>query len=410
MPEPLFDTMLADQVLHNRGYGRKLQDLAKEYLGLDLSKGLQKSDWSGNLSSEQIQYAANDALAGALLYPKLTTEAETLGMSQILDQENRALPTVVWMENKGVAMDKPKWDALVGRQRTEAAEVREELDLLLGGALQESGNPAQTVNWDSPRQVLEVLRTLDLDVQDTKNATLQKVQHRHPVVPRLIRYRAAQARTKTFNEQWAKPHAITNRVHADWRLIGAATGRMACQGPNLQNIPRDAETRSCFVAAPGHVLIKADFSQIELRIVAEIAQDPALIECFSQGLDVHRLTAMRVTGKQTPEEVTDEERQLAKALNFGLIYGMGHRLLAATVTTKFGIELSEDEAEILKTRFFQAYRGLREWQRRQGNATDSRTILGRRRVFEADSYYTERLNSPVQGSAADGLKLALPTN
>ena len=226
-------------------------------------------------------------------------------------------------------------------------------------------------------------------------------------MPLLIGYRSTEARTRTFNEQWPKLHSITNRVHGDLRQIGAATGRMACRRPNLQNVPRDPEYRSCFVSDPGNVLVRADYSQIELRLVAEIAQDPVLMECFRQGQDIHRLTAMSVTGKETPEEVTDQERQLAKALNFGLIFGMGHRRLAATVTAEFGIELSEDDAEIQKVKFFQAYSGLREWQRKQGNQDESRTILGRRRVFDGGSYYTERLNSPVQGSAADGLKLAL---
>jgi DNA polymerase-1 len=194
-------------------------------------------------------------------------------------------------------------------------------------------------------------------------------------------------------------------VHADWFQIGAQSGRMACRNPNLQNLPRDPRYRACIRPGEGLVLIKADYAQIELRLAAELAGERRMIEAFRRGEDLHRLTASLVLGKP-PDAVTKDDRQLAKAINFGLVYGMGATAFAAHARTAYGVTLSEAQAAALREKFFQAYPALRRWHRAQPDGSiTTRTVLGRKR-FGVERF-TEKLNTPVQGSGADGLKAAL---
>ena len=196
--------------------------------------------------------------------------------------------------------------------------------------------------------------------------------------------------------------AVSGRVRALFLQIGAASGRIACSNANLQNIPRDPSYRACFRPPEGRVLVKADYSQIELRIAAQLSGDAAMGEAFRQGEDLHAATARAVLGREPKQE----DRQLAKALNFGLLYGMGAAVLREYAGNDYGVEMTLEEARHAHDRFFAAYPGLRAWQRRQPEGTiASRTLAGRRRLDVRR--FTEKLNSPVQGTGADILKLAL---
>jgi DNA polymerase-1 len=181
---------------------------------------------------------------------------------------------------------------------------------------------------------------------------------------------------------------------------------MSCQGAPLQTIPRDPRYRACFRPDEGRVLVKADYSQIELRIAAEIADDKRMLEAYAAGEDVHTITAAAVLGRANGQ-VMPEDRQAAKALNFGLLYGMGAERLREHARDNYGVNLTDDEAYRFRERFFSTYPGLRRWhQRHQSDGLlDTRTLAGRRRLKV--SRFPEQLNSPVQGTGADGLKAAL---
>jgi DNA polymerase-1 len=177
---------------------------------------------------------------------------------------------------------------------------------------------------------------------------------------------------------------------------------MACGSPNMQNLPR-GEYRKCVAAPPGRVLVKADYSQIELRIAAKVSGDKALTAAYERGDDLHTLTARQVLGIA---EVTREHRQLAKALNFGLLYGMGANGFRKYARSHYGLDLTEEQAAGYREAFFRTYLGLRRWHRSVGDAPqDTRTLAGRR-VRKVEQF-NEKLNLPVQGSGADGLKKAL---
>ena len=247
----------------------------------------------------------------------------------------------------------------------------------------------------------------------------------HPLADLLRRYRAAAKRTTTYGEAWLAKHVGGGTVLPSWHQLGTSTGRMSCSGPNLQQIPRGAAYRACVRARPGHVLIKADYSQIELRAAAVIANDEVMIEAFKTGQDLHALTASALLGKPV-ENVEKHDRQLAKAINFGLLFGMGWKTLRTYARSNYGVEMTDEQAMAYRDTFLDTYPGISKWHRRvelrlrnvdRGkHHFDTLTRGGRRRVVAAmkrsktnEAYPNkhEALNAPVQGTAADGMKAAI---
>ena len=381
----LWDTGLAHQVLHAQARMPALKDLAP---GLD--KTLQTSDWGGPLSSEQVAYAGLDAVVPLSLYGEQKKRARAMGLEKVLEVEHRALPAVAWMELRGVPFAPELWEEAAREAEREAEALRGELPF--------------GVNWNSPAQVLAYLKGEGLDLPDTREDTLAGYRE-HPLVAKLLRYREAAKRVSTYGKEWAKHlNPATGRIHPSWQQIGAETGRMACRKPNLQQVPRDPALRRAFRPKEGRVMLKADFSQIELRIAAAIAKEGRMLRAFREGKDLHALTASLVLGKPL-EEVGKEGRQLAKALNFGLLYGLGAEGLRRYALTAYGVKLTLEEAQKLRDAFFRAYPALKRWHRSQPEGeVVVRTLLGRRRTTDR---YTEKLNTPVQGTGADGLKMAL---
>ena len=182
---------------------------------------------------------------------------------------------------------------------------------------------------------------------------------------------------------------------------------MSCEDPCVQNPPRDKRYRACIQAPEGRVLVKADYSQIELRIAAKIANDRTMLRAYGDSGDLHTLTARTLLGREFADDAEKQQaRQLAKAVNFGLLYGMGAETLKGYARNSYGVEMSLEEARKHRQRFFQTYRGLQRWHARQPEgAVETRTLTGRRRAQV--TWFTQKLNSPVQGTGADGLKRAL---
>jgi DNA polymerase-1 len=182
---------------------------------------------------------------------------------------------------------------------------------------------------------------------------------------------------------------------------------MACDHPNLQNIPKSGPLRSYIRAPEGRVFVIADYSQIELRIAAKISGDQEMLAAYAEGRDLHTLTAQNLTGRI---DMTSDDRKLAKAVNFGLLYGMGAKGLRVYALKSYGVRMSLEEATLYRKRFFETYPGLKRWHDHERRAwlhvdTETRTLTGRRRTDVQK--LTDRLNAPVQGTGTDGLKLAL---
>ena len=203
----------------------------------------------------------------------------------------------------------------------------------------------------------------------------------------------------------------TGRIHANYWQLGAATGRFSCSGPNFQQVPRDAGVRACFVAEDGNKLVIADYSQIELRIAAEISEDQRMTEAYRNGADLHRLTASLVQGMSL-DEVTTAQRQAAKAINFGLVFGMGPRRLKYSAKHSYDVEMALAEAKTFRNRFFEVYSGIRAWHRKSEqelkHTNKQRTLCGRRFIWkDIPPSFTVFINRQVQGTAADIAKIAL---
>lgn len=313
------------------------------------------------------------------------------GLIPVARLEFNCLPAVVWLEASGVPFDADRWTAL-------AQEAEAEVERLARQVWEMA-----RINPASPRQVLEALRRRGHAIEDTTEATLKTLDD--DLARMVLAYRDALNRAGKFGKDFLQ-YVVDGRVYSDWHQIGAVTGRMSSSEPNLQNIPRhpDHPHRTCFKAPEGRVLVKADYSQIELRIAAAIAPDRRMLEAYRQRQDLHTLTAQRVLGKA---EVTKEDRQRAKAVNFGLIYGMSAETLREHARNNYGVELSEVEAQEFRRRFFQTYRGIADWheRERQAGPHDVRTRSGR--LVRNVEKFTNRLNTPVQGTGADGLKRAM---
>jgi DNA polymerase-1 len=405
-PGVVHDTLLMAKALaagtpdFNR---RKLKDCARRELALDLDKGNQKADWGGTLSAEMLAYAARDALTHRRLYEVLLPKVEKAGLADVLRVEERALPAFVWLRLAGVCFDRAAWQALADEAKAEADDLARRLDEAAParpGCLGMAG----AWRWDSPQQVQEALALLGHAVESTDDETLARIDH--PLAALLREYRAATKRVGTYGTDWLQHVAGDGRVYASWNQLGSVAGRTSCSDPNLQQVPRDKRYRRCFAAPEGRVLVKADYSQLQLRIAAKVANEERMLTAYRSGEDLHTLTARGITGK---EDVTKDDRQLAKAVNFGLLFGLGAKGLRGYARSNYGLDLTEAQAGQYRKAFFAAFPGLERWHRRAGNssAPECRTLGGRRRLLDAKTPYTHRLNTPVQGTEADGAKLAM---
>jgi DNA polymerase-1 len=380
---PVHDTMLMSQVLNAGTFlVNKLAQCCERELGIPVDKTQQTSDWSGQLTTEQLDYAALDPELHHRLYLALAPRIEAAGLSATIDLENRCRPAALWMGSRGFRSTSHDGNNWLLMPETEATRAQAQLDAV---APQRPGSMfAGSWNWSSTDQVKDVFALAGSPVESTGDDVLATLDH--PIAELLRQYRDAKKRATTYGHDWLKHVAEDGRVYPGWNQTGAKTGRMSCSSPNLQNIPRDPAYRRCFAAPPGHVLIKADYSQIEMRIGARIANETRMIEAYQRGEDLHTLTARSITGRQ---DITKEDRQLAKPVNFGLIYGLSVNGLRRTAKTEYGIELSEQDAKRYRTAFFDAYPAIARWHNeiKCRHAKETRTLTGQRVIVESDVFY-----------------------
>jgi DNA polymerase-1 len=391
-------TMLLSQLLDGprqpKGF-HTLRQVAARELGRELPKDLQASDWTAaELSAGQLEYAARDVAVLLPLYDRLMARVRDAGMAGVAALEFRCLPALVWLSTSGVGFDRARWEALAAEAGRQAGR--------LGRRLAEQAGPG--VNWNSPVQVKRTFAAAGIDLPDTTDDTLAGIDH--PLAWALREYRTASKLATTYGPDWIKGAYHQGRLYAGWRQVGCVTGRMSAAGPNLQNLPGDVRYRACFKAPEGRVLIRADYSQIELRVVARITNDRRMLDAYANGEDLHTLTARQLTGK---DEVTDQERRVAKPINFGVIYGMSPAALRRKARAEYGLNLTPQDAERYRSSFFRSYRGVGAWHGRLRNesAPEVRTLAGRRCRLPEKHFYGTKANYQTQGTAGDGLKAAL---
>jgi DNA polymerase-1 len=319
------------------------------------------------------------------------------------------------MELNGFYLDEGRWREQLDRVRVAQEKAADELqDMLSAGVAQATLFGRAEINLDSQQQVTDALLNLGVPVPDTTRAwQLQPLAEKYPVVAKLLEYRGVAKSLSSFGEnilEFIEPK--TGRIHADFRQIGAPTGRFSCSNPNLQQIPHEQQYRRCFKAPEGRKLVIADYSQIELRILADFSGDQNFIKAFVSGEDFHSTTASQVFGV-APTDVTAEQRSFAKRLNFGVVYGIG--------ASRFGLMtgLSQNDAENTMRKYFGTYRGLDSYLRQSGTDVITKRVartasnrMLRLRFDETDRQQVASarrygVNMPIQGTSADILKRAL---
>ncbi len=410
----IFDTMLAAKLLRTSGGPRSagLASLSRHYLNRELSKEEQKSDFSSELTKSQLDYAAKDAEILLELRHILRDEIKGNHLVEAARLEFACVYAIASLEYDGIYLDREKW--LVLQEETEKIrkDALAELYPYIGYPTVQLGMFNNDLiyghNVNSSKQVMKMLNDNGIHVTSTSKHSLARYSE-HPVVASLLKYRyASKALSSFLHSIPGQVNRATGRLHPHYSQIGAWSGRMSCGGPNIQQIPRSRAFRQCFAAPPGRKLIIADYSQIELRVIAQISGDRRMIKAYSNGEDLHRLTAALILEKPI-DEITKKQRQAAKAVNFGLVFGMGASGLQAYARETYGVEMSAEEAELFKKRFFSAYRGVDAWHKsiQRSKPSVSRTLAGRKHIYSRDSGMSGRYNTPVQGTAADILKNAL---
>jgi DNA polymerase I-like protein with 3'-5' exonuclease and polymerase domains len=413
----LFDTYLTSQLI---GAGRTegghgLAAVSDRHLGELVDKSMQLSDWSGPLSDGQYEYAAKDAALMLPLYARLSARLYELSLQEVARLEFDCVLPMAAMELAGMALDAECWRHLVVNLERAHELLSDELKRELAAGVPQLtlfGEPPN-INLDSPTQVMEALERMGIKVEGTRSWQLQPLSKEHPAIEKLLEYRSVQKLLSSYGAAVLDHmNPVTGRIHADFRQMGATGGRMSCSDPNLQQVPNTPEYRACFRAPAGRKLVIADYSQIELRILADWSQDTALVKALMSGEDLHRVTASQMLGIAL-EEVSKEQRAAAKQLNYGIMYGLGAQGLGAR------IGCSLEEAEVLLRKYFDAYSGvasfLRDAAERAVTDRETRTRSGRLIYFSFDANDraqvagAQRLgkNAPIQGSSADITKRSL---
>jgi len=414
----LFDTYLASQLI-SAGDGERrhgLADVAKFFTQTELDKTEQVSDWSTpDLSHSQLEYAARDAAVMLPIYDQIRQRLKLDELERVAELEFQCIMPVAEMELNGFELNRDRWLAQLEKVRVAQSRASDELqEMLSAGVAQASLFGRAEINLDSQVQVTSALANLGIPMPETTRAwQLQPLADKYPVVRKLLEYRGVQKAMTSYGENYLDfIEPKTGRIHADFRQIGAPTGRFSCSNPNLQQIPHDSEYRNCFCTSSGRKLVIADYSQIELRILADFSGDENFIAAFASGADFHAMTASQVFGVRL-EDVTPEQRSFAKRLNFGIVYGVG--------ASRFGLMtgLSQNEAESTMRRYFVTYSKLDRYLRESGNRVISertaRTASGRMLRLNFDGSDRQAIgaarrygvNMPIQGTSADILKRAL---
>jgi len=425
-----FDSMIAEWITDPSSHNLGLKNLAYVRLEDEMThiedligpKGKNQRSMNEVDVESASAYAAADAETCIRLQPVLLEELEKVNGRKVLEEIEMPLVNVLAeMELTGVLLDRKFFQKMSVDLGKRMAEIEMQVYQLVGKAF----------NMNSTQQLSDVLfKTLALEPPDRGKKTasghystsadvLEELRGKHPVVDLILENRELSKLKSTYVDALpGKVDPATGRVHTSYSQTGAVTGRLASLNPNLQNIPTRTDlgrtVRRGFIAAPGKALLSVDYSQVELRIVAHIAGDRAMLDAFRQGQDIHSTTAAAIYGVPL-DKVTKEQRRHSKAINFGLIYGM----------TAFGLtrttDLTLSEADAFVKAYFQQFPGVKKYlddtrklAAKQGYVE---TLLGRRRYFPAlmsqinqqtrNREEREAINAPIQGTAADIMKIAM---
>ena len=449
----IFDTMIAAKIVNN-GSGNKndLAALVMRELRVELPKELQKADWSGELDEEMLRYAARDVICLPRLVPSLQAKLRgaairpgftlwdvfvlemqalqpiaamqwngfgfnTVGAVHLhsdLTKRSEALKTA-FLENLDECIkaehpnDPLSWLPRDGENGPINTREKDSGSIRLGTKQRKGFNPRAPMQMAARfEQAGILLPPNEKGAPSLDQNLLAFLKNEYPLIAQYLEWKNSVTRVSAI-EKLLESVGPDGRIHAQYRQMGTETGRLSCSNPNAQQIPRTADFRSLFVAAPGYILVVADFSQVELRVAAQLSGEQRMIDAYLANRDLHTETAALMTGV-SQDKVTKQARTSAKVANFGLLYGAGPATLQKQAVAQYGIDMSMEEASEIVQNFRLAYPRLYEWQKEEGSKTTAAvtTKFGRRRMLVGfNDKYTTRINTQVQGTAGDIAKIAI---
>lgn len=411
---PIRDTMLIEKIIWADYYDSfGLDDLVRRYLKCYMPKSVRKEfkDLEGEMTKEQIEYAALDVI-GTWLVDK--------EQQNIIDPESRLvwekidLPTV-WTSVglSGFMLNTGKWKSLAEMYLEKKDEIEKRIGKKYGKTIKKTKGRGKArtevdefipFNPASPAQVLSLLQSQGLDIKSTGDEILSPFRNESELVNDILDFRTFAKKASTYGNEYLKFVEHDGYIYSSLNVIGAATGRMSSSSPNLQQVPRGEEYRSCFIAGEGRKLIIADYSTQEPRIFAKLSGDERLIDIFRSGEDLYCTVAQLAFG-ETITKKDKERRNQVKSLVLGLMYGLSP--YGFSVQNEVDLEVAQEDFD----RFFNAFPQAATWVDRQQNVKQeyTKTILGRKCYLHPYNSQWKRnsLNNPIQGTAADMIKLAM---
>lgn len=397
-----------------------LEACCKRWLNIEVDKEMQLSDWSGELSREQLVYAAKDAVYPKLLARHLHGKILEHNMYDVYKVNRQAQKPLVEMMINGMAFDADLHERLVHQWEQESKAAEEDVRRHLKSDSINLNSGKQLTEWVRANIKNEIVKCWP-ETASPKNDYLQfnadSLAHlRHvPFVNKLLAYKKYAKRLSTYGRSFREHiNPITERVHCSYTLAHTKTGRTSAYNPNLQNQPRPEEgslsMKDCFIAPDATTLVGADYSQIEMRVSAELSGDSTMLSAFEDGADLHIKIAALIAGVGE-DSVTKEQRQSGKIFNYSLLFGAGAKTTAHRAKKEYGVDMTVEEAEAGVEAFRKLYPTYREWQVETANGAQNtlqtRTPLGRLRRLPSNGYYTRSMNTPVQGGAGEVILIAL---
>ena len=433
-----------------------LEDLVYKYCFIELNKNIRKTFIGYNsdeFTQEQILYSAMDVKFLIEIMEIQLKNIEKLNQKNICNLEMNLVPVFSMMEYTGINIDIEKWKENVADSEKRSIDLKYKivdtiinsinidkfkntLDLCnyllipiktkklqneLKGLKIKFGIKfvKENININSPKQLLNILKLLGISIENTNEKTLIKYKDKHELIKLLLEYREAEKQVTTYGYDFLKNiNIVTGKLHTEFNQLGTATGRISSSNPNLQNIPRIESYRRCFIAPEGYKIITADYSQAELRLMASVSCETEMINAFINDEDLHAKSASVIVNK-SPDEITKEERQIGKTLNFGLIYGISEYGLYNNFNIP--IEVGKDYLN----KYFSKYKILKIFMDKAGELIYknkySITPFGRKRYFEDKTFFKDvnearsyesrikrqGINHIIQGGIADVVKIAM---
>ena len=403
-PEQIFCTLTASRLLDPlKSVRNSLGPVLERYLDVKLPKEYGASDWGSMvLTADQLKYARDDVRYLHRLALMLESELAQDYLSHVFEMECALMPIITRMEMRGFAIDLELIRSMLPQEKERASSLDSKIRATFD---------TPTLNPNSPEQVQEAFKRAGIDLENTEEETLCAIDD--PRAQMVLDYRGTEKLVDTLESLLENERA--GRIYAQFNPLGAVSGRFSSKGPNLQQIPRGA-VRAAFVAsAPDRRLIVADYSQIELRVAALIAEESVMIDAFKSGTDLHALIAASSL-RIAREQVTKAQRNIGKTINFGFIYGRSAQGYRRGVRKDYGLVLTPAEAESYRTTFFSTYPAIAAWhvechrKSRDRSNNRERTIFGRLLCAQRDADWARFnlfTNYAVSGSCADLLKMAM---